>query len=563
MNGDDEQELDLGQANLFSSRRELLALGGLGMLAAPAKAAVGHGSHIKQPRSRGPQGERRADLGDGTFLNPVLPGDHPDPSILKDGNVYYKVSSSFDYYPGLVVWRSEDLVNWQPAGPTLHKLTGCVFAPDLVKHEGRYFIYFPTLNIDNDGGPRPYDKSIPPLSNWVIHADEIGGPWSDPVNLPTGALIDPGHVVGEDGKRYLFFSRGYRVQLSDDGLALIGKPKKVYDGWPIPDAWVIEGFELEGPKLLRRDGWFYMFSAQGGTGGPPTSHMVVVARSRSVHGPWENCPHNPIVHTSSIDEPWWSRGHATPVEGPHGEWWLIYHGYENGFRTLGRQMLLEPMVWTADGWPRATGGDLSRPMRKPSRNGAASSAITSVALTDAQFGSHLTIYRPAPGYQSGAAFDSGAVRLASSGPTVKDMRPLVLNVGEHSYAVTVELELEEGATGGLFLFYNKRAFCGLAMSEAKVQTYKNGKFSGESAVPAEGRKAHLRVVNNRNVASFYISRDGATWRRAVSFEVSGYNHNVFDQFLSLRPALFAIGDGSVQYRRLSFDPRNHGGQTHA
>jgi beta-xylosidase len=83
--------------------------------------------------------------------------------------------------------------------------------------------------------------------------------------------------------------------------------------------------------------------------------MVIVARSRSINGPWENCPHNPVVHTASAAEPWWSRGHATAVQGPAGDWWLAYHGYENGYRTLGRQMLLEPFAWGDDGWPHALG----------------------------------------------------------------------------------------------------------------------------------------------------------------------------------------------------------------
>ena len=92
-----------------------------------------------------------------------------------------------------------------------------------------------------------------------------------------------------------------------------------------------------------------MITAVGGTAGPPTGHMVIAARSRSIHGPWEHCPHNPIVRTPSADEPWWSRGHASLVEGPAGDWWMVYHAYENGYRTLGRQTLLEPMEWTADG----------------------------------------------------------------------------------------------------------------------------------------------------------------------------------------------------------------------
>ena len=121
----------------------------------------------------------------------------------------------------------------------------------------------------------------------------------------------------------------------------------------------------EGPKLLRRGDYFYLIGAVGGTSGPPTGHMVVVSRSRSIDGPWEQCPHNPIVRTTDARERWWSRGHATLVEGPDGEWWMVYHGYENGYYTLGRQTLLEPIEWTKDGWFRARGGDLSQPIAKP------------------------------------------------------------------------------------------------------------------------------------------------------------------------------------------------------
>ncbi|WP_229491749.1 family 43 glycosylhydrolase [Massilia sp. HP4] len=94
----------------------------------------------------------------------------------------------------------------------------------------------------------------------------------------------------------------------------------------------------------------------------PGHRLVIAARSTSIHGPWEHCPHNPLVRSLSTAEPWWSRGHATLVEGPAGAWWMIYQGDENGYRTLGRQTLLEPVEWTDDGWFRALGGDLSRPL---------------------------------------------------------------------------------------------------------------------------------------------------------------------------------------------------------
>ena len=141
--------------------------------------------------------------------------------------------------------------------------------------------------------------------------------------------------------------------------------EKVYDGWKYPTDWVVEGFSLESPKLMHRGDYFYLVCAEGGTYGPPTSHMATVARSKSIHGPWENSPFNPLIHTYSATEPWWSRGHGTLVEGPAGDWWFVYHAYGNGFRTLGRQVLLEPITWTPGGWPKALGGDAGKPMLKP------------------------------------------------------------------------------------------------------------------------------------------------------------------------------------------------------
>jgi xylan 1,4-beta-xylosidase len=138
--------------------------------------------------ARGIEGQRRADLGNGTFLNPIVPGDHPDPTILKDGGDYYMTFSSFVGLPGIVIWHSTDLVNWAPVGPALRRPIGSVWALDLIKHEGRHFVYIPVFS---DTG-----QTI-----MVIHADAIRGPWSDPVDLKIPGHIDPGHVVGEDGRR--------------------------------------------------------------------------------------------------------------------------------------------------------------------------------------------------------------------------------------------------------------------------------------------------------------------------------------------------------------------------
>lgn len=525
------------------TRREAfgLALAGAGFAAMPAS---GQGSAAAAtPRwGAGVEGQRRGDLGDGRFRNPVLAGDRPDPNILRDGEDYYATFSSFHYYPGVPIWHSRDLVNWAPLTAALRTNIGDVWALDIAKHNGRYFIYIPAL----DGSDRP-------LKTWVIHAPSMKGPWSEPIDLHIDGLIDPGHAVGEDGKRYLFLNGGQRVQLSDDGLSVVGDAEHVYDGWPIPEDWIIEGFALEGPKVLRRGDWFYLFSGQGGTAGPPTSHMVVVARSRSIHGPWENCPHNPIVRTASRDEPWWSRGHATAVEAPDGSWWLVYHGYENGFRTLGRQMLLEPIEWGADGWPRARGGDLSRALAKPRGGSVVAHGAALSGFAPDMFGTRACFFRPGADYLDRAAVTGGVLSLKGQGTGPADASPLLFVAGDRSYEMTVEVEVGSDGAAGLVLFYNDKMFCGLGLGQGRFHAYRIG---NEERWPpggkTEARRLHLRLVNDENVVSFYHSGDGRTWSKERSYEVAGYNHNVMDGFLSLRPGLYASGGGTARFSNLRY-----------
>ncbi|HPR32750.1 MAG TPA: family 43 glycosylhydrolase, partial [Prolixibacteraceae bacterium] len=245
-----------------------------------------------------------------TFLNPVFAGDYPDPSILVDGKDYYLVTSSFEYYPGLPIWHSTDLLNWVPVCNALNKYVGSVWAPDLVKYEGKYYIYFPASG-----------------TNYVICADKIEGPWSEPVELNI-TMIDPGHVVDEAGNRYLYFSSGAYVPLTKDGLSLAGEITHTYNGWKIPREWTIECFCMEGPKLCKRGDYYYLTVAQGGTAGPATVHMVISARSRSPLGPWENAPFNPIIRAKSNEDSWWSPGHATIFEDAYNTWWMVLHAYE-------------------------------------------------------------------------------------------------------------------------------------------------------------------------------------------------------------------------------------------
>lgn len=496
---------------------------------------------------RGIEGQRIADQGDGTYLNPILPGDYPDPSVLRDGDDYYMTHSSFGSVPGLLIWHSQDLVNWCPLGPALARPLGTVFAVDLVKHAGRYFIYIPFIREE-------WSPALPSFANiYVIHAPSMEGPWSDPVDLHIPDLIDPGHVVGEDGERYLFFNQGKRVRLSIDGLATAGPLETAYEAWRYPDEWITEAYAPEGPKLFRRGGYFYLVNAVGGTSGPETGHMIVVARARSIHGPWENCPHNPIQRTRSKDELWWSRGHATCVEGPRDQWYMVYHGYENSYRSLGRQTLLEPISWTPDGWFHATGEDLSHPLPKPAGKALSPGMPHSDRFETSRLGTLWTLYGGTPTEAGHVRIGDNCLTLAARGGGPGDGRILTQQVGDRDYEVTVELGLEGSATGGLLLFFNKRLFLGMGIDGGRMTTYRGGKTSYWQEPAPPTRRIHLRIANQEQIVTFFYSLDGEHWtRHGVRSEVSGYNANTVDDLLSLRPALFAAGTGEVVFRNFAY-----------
>jgi len=486
------------------------------------------------------EGQRSADLGDGTFLNPIVPGDHPDPTIIKDGDDYYMTFSSFYSYPGLVIWHSTDLVNWAPVGPALFKPLGAIWAVDLCKHEDRYYIYIPA---------NPDDKG---WSIFVIWAEDIRGPWSDPIDMKIPGCIDPGHIVGEDGHRYLFVNGIRKIRISDDGLAAVGELEHAYSPWRYPDEWVVENFAPEGPKLLRRGDWFYLVTAVGGTAGPATGHMVIAARAKSIHGPWEHCPQNPLVRTANKSEPWWSRGHATLVEGPtrngqEGDWWMVYHGYENGFRTLGRQTLLEPIEWTEDGWFRAKGGDLSQSMRKPAggkRVGLAGQELSDDFASN-RFGIQWTFHKPRANEMQRVRYEDLGLSIIGRGETPADSAPLTCIPVDRSYEVEVTIDLADGCEGGLLLFYNHKAFVGLGFSRQYIKTFQYAEEQTWFRQPAETGSLRIKMTNRENVVTYHYSRDeGETWElHGHRMEVSGIHHNVFGGFLSLRVALYSAVDG--------------------
>ncbi len=468
-----------------------------------------------------------------TFVNPILGGDYPDPTILRDGNDYYMTHSAFDYVPGLVVMHSRDLVHWEPVSYALNTYLGSIWAPDIKKYRGRYYIYFTVHGTKR--------------TNCVVTADSPYGPWSEPVDLEIGD-IDPCFVDGGNGKCYLVMSGGNRWTLADDGLSVV-KDSKVhfYDGWNYPSDWITEGFCLEGPKLYHIGDYFYYISAEGGTAGPATSHMVVVARSKSIDGPWVNMPTNPLIHTYSATEKWWSKGHGSLIDTPDGKWYCVYHSYEKDYANLGRQTLLEPVHFTPDGWLKADGGDASKPLPTP---------LKEITTTDRH--ARLGEFRIGLDWRFYKLFiperihiEGQALTLEGRGNSLGSSAPLLCIAGSHRYEIEAEITVYGNAKAGLCLFYDDRSNVGIGFDRTNRYRYRRNASSGTGK--SDDTHLWLRLRNVDHVVTASWSHDGKTWNHeSWGQEVSGFNHNTLGQFQSLLPGIFCEGQGFAKFQHFKY-----------
>ncbi|MUG64513.1 family 43 glycosylhydrolase [Paenibacillus campinasensis] len=453
---------------------------------------------------------------------PIIGGNYADPSIIRVGEDYYMTHSSYKLTPGLIIWHSRDLLHWTKVGAALTRYGGDVWAPDFAVHNGRYYIYYPA------GG-----------TNWVVTAEHPAGPWSEPVNLGIKG-IDPGHTVGPDGKRYLHMSGGYIVELSDDGLSVAGEAREIYEGWRYPEDWVVEGYSLEGPKVTYHNGYYYLTVAIGGTAGPPTSHMAVSSRSRTPWGPWEHSPYNPVVRTWSKEEAWWSKGHASLIDAPDGQWWMVYHAYASGYHTLGRQTLLEPIEWTEDGWFRAAGKAEANP------------AAEAFKFQDSFQEPGLCLEWQTEGTEPEQRFRTGPGGLIASGASEKERHsPLFYMPAHKRYMAEVEVALEGEVEGRLVLYYNDYAYLGLGVHGGGVRFFRS--FKNYATMPSDSGYAWVRIVNDEHIVSFYYSFDGTKWMKYDKVvDASGMHHNTLGGFQSLRIGLDAVGRGKAVFRKFTY-----------
>ncbi len=293
-----------------------------------------------------------------TFRNPIIPGFYPDPSICRVGENYWLVTSTFSYFPGVPVFHSRDLVNWEQVGHVLDRpsqldLDGVqhshgIFAPTIRFHEGRFYVI--TTLVGKKG-------------NFIVTATDPAGPWSEPHWLEDAPGIDPSLFFDEDGRVWVTGTANapdgtypgdneiWMRELDPVAMQVTGSRYGLWRGA------AKNAHYPEAPHLYRVGGWYYLLIAEGGT---EYHHAVTIARSKSLFGPYVGNPANPILTHRHLGKsaPIWNAGHADLVQTPAGEWWMVClasRPYGGHFRNLGRETFLAPVIWE-DEWPVVSPG---------------------------------------------------------------------------------------------------------------------------------------------------------------------------------------------------------------
>jgi alpha-N-arabinofuranosidase len=274
-----------------------------------------------------------------TYHNPVIPGFWSDPSVCRVGEDYYLVNSTFEYFPGVPVFHSKDLVNWELIGYCIDRQTQLprglnIFATTIRYHEGTFYMI--TTNIGAEG-------------NFYVTAKNPAGPWSDPIFIQAQG-IDPDLFFDDDGRVYIISSTFELFEIDLNTGKFISEGLKVWNG--------TGGRYAEGPHIYKKDGFYYIIAAEGGT---EEAHSETIARSKNIWGPYNTNPSNPILtHCNAAGQgnPIQGVGHADIIQAHDSSWWIVFHGYRSigdTHHTLGRETCLAPVSWPENGWPVVNG----------------------------------------------------------------------------------------------------------------------------------------------------------------------------------------------------------------
>lgn len=485
----------------------------------------------------------------GHYRNPVLSGFYPDPSLCRAGDDYYLVNSTFAYFPGLPIFHSKDLVNWRFIGHAIDRpgqlrydglgVSQGIFAPAITHHEDTFYLI--CTQVGTDG-------------NFLVTAKDPAGPWSDPVRLLFNG-IDPSLFFDDDGRAWVVNNddpegeplydghRAIRIQEYDiKARKMVGpRPVLVNGGVDLST----KPIWIEGPHLYKREGWYYLSCAEGGTG---PGHSQVVFRSRSVTGPYEPWEKNPVLTQRGLDNRAPGAvtcvGHADLEIGPDGRWWATFLGvrpYDGEASPMGRETFLLPVEWTKDGWPTILPDPNARvPLVAPAPNRAALRADPAYPLNggftwrDDFSGEKISpvwimLRSPGETWWTLASAEGGrlllsprAERLSGRGnPSYLGRR---VQHARFQAATALRVPPAPGVSAGLVAFQNERHHYFLALRrEGDVPVLSLERAGGgapevvkSTRLPADASVVRLRIEADRATCSFSYALGDEAWTTFVT-----------------------------------------------
>lgn len=473
------------------------------------------------------------------FRNPIIPGFAPDPSIVRVGDDFWLINSTFEYFPGIPVYHSKDLVDWQLVNHALSRSSQAdlaklrssdgIHASTIRFHKGTYYI-ITTNNVDGN------------MVNFIVTADDPRGEWSEPHVLDGAPGIDPSLFFDDDGRAWYVgnhmpsdpeFPGQAEIWLQELDLAdmqLTGERHYLWRG-------CCQGAWAEGPHIYKRDGYYYLMISEGGTS---FEHAMAIAISHNIAGPYENNPRNPVLthRHLSYDYPISGVGHADLVELEDGRWYAVVLGWrlvdgEHGM--LGRETLLVPVTWETEphawkdeqlSWPvfSPLTGKVELEYPTPFGNVALQEDY---AFIDDFDGDSLDLewnFRRSPS-QPFAHVDNGKLRLDLLPDSVGERAQyafLGIRQRHFEFEASTAMTLFAGGQGseaGMALVMNDRSALLFTLGQSgalRLVHNRNGEIEELATATFAGRQAHLRITGDYLDLGFHYSADGKNWQTIAS-----------------------------------------------
>ena len=504
------------------------------------------------------------------IVNPVLPGFHPDPSIIRVGADYYMAVSTFEWFPGVCIYHSTDLQNWELAARPLDRVSqldmkgndasGGVFAPCLSYDNGVFYLVYTNV--------RTHWYEFMDCHNYLVTASDIRGEWSEPVYLHSMGF-DPSLFHDEDGRKWVVsIVRHYRkMRVQKIALQEYDPVLKKMTG-PLTEIFGGSGLTApEGPHLYRKDGFYYIMTAEGGT---EYGHAVTMGRSERIGGPYELSPYNPVLTSrNDLTLPLQKAGHADLVEAPDGEWYMVHLCGRPlpPFRRciLGRETAVQHVRWTEDGWLCLADGGKEPQVRVPVSWPVERKLEEEIrySFQGPDLSPDFFSLRVPLGEALSLTERPGCLRLTGKDSPNSRFEQSLIARRQEDFAFSFETELDfepssERQMAGILYFYDEcdfyylRVTCGQSGQKIlDVMLMNRGKTEYVPdcgiAVP-EGRSIRLKLVVRRTEASCYYSLEEGVWQQAGNTLDASLLSDEYPEEGAYTGAMVGLGCHDMAYR---------------